>query len=112
MIDLSNIKHIYLYPCKTDFRNGLYGLRKIIGDTEPNSIYVFANKGLTQLKIIEVEENAIWLYQKKLLRGKYIYTKEGDITLLNKEEIKLIIEGISLINKIETKGEKITRNFY
>lgn len=113
MIDLSKIKNIYIYPGTTDFRNGIYGLRRLIGnEIETNSLYVFANKSLTAIKIIEIEENAVWLYQKRLTRGKFQYPKQGERTLLSKEEIKYIIQGISMVNKIENKGKKSISDFY
>ena len=66
-------------------------LRRLIGNyIDSNSLYVFANKSLTAIKIIEIEENAIWLYQKRLTRGKFQYPKQGERTLLSKEEIKYI----------------------
>jgi len=113
MLDLTKIEHVYLYPGVTDFRNGLYGLRKLIGDEiKEKSIYVFANKALTQIKIIEIEPSAMWLYQKKLNRGKFMFPKVGDKTELTKKEISLIIEGITLINKIETNGKETKSYFY
>lgn len=102
MIDLSKIKHVYLYPGKTDFRYGINGLRRIIANhIEINSLYVFCNYDLTQLKILEVEDNAIWLYQKKLLRGKFNYPSCGNTSSLSVDEIKFIIDGMNLIHKIE-----------
>lgn len=104
---------VYLYPGVTDFRLGIYGLRKLIGNNaKENSIYIFANKTLTALKVIEIEANAVWLYQKKLHRGKFIYPRTGDVFTLSNDEVNYIIEGVSLINKIETNGKIINRKFY
>lgn len=113
MIDLDRIKNIYIYPGTTDFRNGIYGLRKLIGpEIETQCLYVFANKTFSSIKIIETEENAIWLYQKRLTRGRFQYPKSGDRSLLTKGEIRVILDGISLINRIESKGRLSTGNFY
>ncbi len=107
-------KHtVYLYPGVTDFRLGIYGLRKLIGNAAKNdSIYIFANKTLNAIKVIEIEANAVWLYQKKLHRGKFSYPRTGDVFTLSTDEVNYIIEGVSLINKIETNGKVFNRKFY
>lgn len=104
---------VYLYPGITDFRLGIYGLRKLIDpDPEPGSIYIFANKALNAIKVIEIEANAVWLYQKKLHRGKFQYPRSGDVFTLTADEVSFIIEGVSLINKIETNNRKTNYKFY
>lgn len=107
-------KHtVYLYPGVTDFRLGIYGLRKLIGSAaKENSIFIFANKTLNAIKVIEIEANAVWLYQKKLHRGKFSYPRSGGVFTLSQDEVNYIIEGVSLINKIETNGKIIERKFY
>lgn len=112
MIDLRSIEHIYLYPGKTNFRLGMYGLRKLIGDAKPHCLYVFASKTMSAIKIIEAEEHACWLYQKKLFIGKFLYPSSGNVSELNKEEILYIIEGVSLVTKIESKGKKTNYSYY
>jgi transposase len=105
MIDLNKIKNIYVYPETTDFRNGIYGLRKLIDhEVETQCLYVFANKTFNSIKIIETEENAIWLYLKRLTRGRFQYPESGDKSLLTKGEIGVVLESVSLINRIESKG--------
>lgn len=50
----------FFYPGITDFRIGIYDLCKLIGnDTNLGSIYIFANKRLSSIKVIEIEENAV-----------------------------------------------------
>ena len=113
MFKLNEHHTVYLYPGVTDFRLGIYGLRKLIGnEAKPGSIYIFANKTLNAIKVIEIEANAVWLYQKKLHRGKFIYPRTGNVFMLSNDEVNYIIEGVSLINKIETNGKIINRKFY
>jgi transposase len=112
MIGLKNIEHIYLYPGKTDFRLGMYGLRKLIGEPKPHCLYVFASKSMSAIKVIETEEHACWLYQKKLFKGKFQYPAEGGESELTKEEISYIIEGVSLVARIESKGKKTNYSYY
>jgi len=112
MIGLKDIEHIYLYPGKTDFRLGMYGLRKLIGEPKPHCLYVFASKSMSAIKVIETEEHACWLYQKKLFKGKFQYPAEGGKSELTKEEISYIIEGVSLVARIESKGKKTNYSYY
>lgn len=113
MIDLKNIKHIFLYPGCTDMRLGLYGLRKLILETselEEKSLYIFCGHKLNQIKIIEVEKYSTWLYQNKLNKGKFIWPQEGEKTDITKEQIKMILEGITFVQRIER--QKIKKDLF
>lgn len=113
MFKVTEAHQVYLYSGITDFRLGIYGLRKLIGNAaKAGSIYIFANKTLSSIKVIEIEANAVWLYQKKLHRGKLCYPRLGNVISLTNEEVSYIIEGVSLINKIETNGQEIERKIY
>lgn len=110
MIDLSKIERIYIYPGLTDMRLGIFGLRKKILETselEMNSLYLFCSMSKNQIKIIEVTNTSTWLYQNKLIHGKFIWPLKGSRAELNKEELRLIIEGAGLIKSIENKGQNI-----
>lgn len=77
MIDLGKVKGIYLYTGFTDFRFGIYGLTKIVlsqnkRDDITNNLYIFCSKSRKAIKILEFEENGVWMYYKKLDIGKYI----------------------------------------
>lgn len=110
MIDLSKIEHIYIYPGLTDMRLGIFGLRKKILETselEMNSLYLFCSMSKNQIKIIEVTNTSTWLYQNKLIHGKFFWPMKGNKAEVNKEELRLIIEGAGLIKAIENKGQNI-----
>lgn len=110
MIDLAKVEHIYIYPGLTDMRLGIFGLRKKIletSDLETNSLYMFCSMSRNQIKIIEVTNSSTWLYQNKLIHGKFVWPTKGDKAELSKEELKLIIEGAGLIESIENKGQNI-----
>ena len=111
MIDLNKIEHIYIYPGLTDMRLGIFGLRKKIlenSEIEINSLYMFCSMSRNQIKIIEVTNSSTWLYQNKLIHGKFIWPLRGDKAELTTEELKLIIEGAGLIKSIENKGQNIS----
>ena len=111
MIDLSSIEQIYLYPGRTDMRLGMNGLRKLVGEMNNDCLYVFCGMGKNQIKIIHQTEASTWLYQKKLKKGKFSWPIEGEKTLVDNEQLIWVIEGISLINKIESKNKNKSYDF-
>lgn len=109
MVDLKNIEHIYIFPGLTDMRLGIFGLRKLISETsklETNSLYIFCSKNRNQVKLIEISDSSIWLYQNKLVHGKFLWPKIGEKTELTRNQLKMIIEGSGLVDSIENKGKK------
>lgn len=105
MIGLDNVRHIFIYPELTDMRLGIYGLRKKIieaeGAIEMDSLYMFCSKSMNQIKVLEVGISSTWLYQNKLINGKFIWPEKGGKSEIGKEDLKLIIEGSALIKRIE-----------
>lgn len=90
-------------------RLGLYGLRKQIlenDELKENTLYLFCGKKKNQLKIIHIDGNSIWLYQNKLITGKFIWPEKGNKTSLSKDQLKIIILGLSLITSIEKGKDK------
>lgn len=109
MIDLYRISNIYLYPGLTDMRLGIIGLKKKIMATnqiKDNTLYIFCGHQRNQLKIIEVNKYATWLYQNKLHQGKFIWPINGDITDISQNQLRMILEGITFIQKIEKTSIK------
>ncbi len=109
MVDLKNIQHIFIFPGLTDMRLGIFGLRKLISETsklEPNSLYIFCSKNRNQVKLIEVSDSSIWLYQNKLVHRKFSWPTTGEKTELTKDQLRWIIEGAGLVDSIENKGKK------
>ena len=112
MVDLSKIDKVFLFPGITDMRLGINGLRNNIPDIENDCLYVFCNKTKTSIKIIEVNDYGCWLYQRKLFKGKFMWPSEGEETAVDKEQINWIINGISLVLKIENSGQKLVHKLY
>ena len=105
MIDLLNVKKIYLYPGATDFRKGINGLSRLVGtEIETSCMYIFCNARLTDLKILLIEENAISVYHRRLFKNKYIYPRTGEATLITISDIKSVINSVDFVNKIEQKS--------
>ena len=113
MIELTKINHIFLYPGTTDMRLGIDGLRnKINGELDDNSLYIFCGKRRNMIKIIESGRDYIWLYQKRVKRGKFLWPECGEITKIDRKQLEWIINGITFINKIESTKSKIKYDSY
>ena len=70
-------KNIYLYSESIDFRKGIKSLSNLISVSYPNSnltdsLFIFFSKDKKQVKILEIEEDDIWLYQNKLNNAKFV----------------------------------------
>ena len=71
-------KNIYLYSEGIDFRKGIKSLSNLISINYPNSnltdlLFIFFSKDKKQVKISEIEEDDIWLYQNKLNNAKLVF---------------------------------------
>lgn len=111
MIDLNNINKIYLYTGTTDFRYGIYGLSKIVlsqfnKDEAIHNLYLFCSKSKKCIKILEFEDNGVWMYYKKLDVGKFIYPDTGKIGNISKEELRILLNGLDFVYKLEGKINK------
>lgn len=100
MVDLSNIKNIYLYLGNISFRGGINKLSNLIVTTFgnnnlTNSYFIFFSKDKTQMKIVEFEEDRIWLYHNKLKGMKYLLptVDEGKI-IIDKEQLLIILKNV------------------
>ena len=109
MIDLSSINNIYLFAGAADFRKGIVGLSGLILVSYPNTtdrldnLFIFCNSTRNQIKILHFDETGIWLYQKRLNKGKFIYPDSKGDYLITKENLITILQGLNFIQKIEGK---------
>lgn len=72
-------KNIYLYSEGIDFRKGIKSLSNLISINYPNSnltdpLFIFFSKDKKQVKILEIEEDDIWLYQNKSNNAEFVVT--------------------------------------
>lgn len=110
MINLKFVKEVYVFSGVTDFRNGIHGLLRIISrDFDLNNIkdciFIFCNSKRSSIKLLEKDSTGIWIYQKKLDRGKFIFPKTQQNARITVDELKILINGLDFIRIIE-KNEK------
>ena len=111
MIDLNEVNEIYLYTGTTDFRYSIYGLSKIVlsqfnKDSIKHNLYLFCSKSKKCIKILEFEENGVWMYYKKLDVGKYIYPDTGQMGTISKDDLKILLNGLDFVYRLEGKLNK------
>lgn len=110
MIDLSNIEGIYLYCGTTDMRkgiNGLVGLTQEIIEKKDmaHRLFIFCGKDKRNLKILEMDYDGYWLYQKRLVTGKFKWPKSSeDSIVIEKRQLQWLLEGLSIIQPTAHKN--------
>lgn len=102
MIDLSNTEGIYLFSGPTDLRKSIDGLLILIQESFSlsgmrNKIFMFSNKHKNRLKIIEIDIDGVWLYQKRLTKDKFRWPKVeyGELSL-SKDELNYLLMGMDI----------------
>ena len=115
MIDLVEIKRIYIYKGRSDLRMSINGLSRLAQELVPltemkNTLFLFYGRSKKNIKILELDNDGWWIYQKKLFAGKYDFPNE-EITDISKEELKLLLEGLSIKAYREHKNGRITVNY-
>lgn len=107
MVDLKHINNIYLYGSPVSFRMGIPSLSEIIlnsfeKEQISNSLFVFFSKSKSQIKIIEFNDDGVWLYQKRLTNSNFLFPKVEENVKIDKKQL------ISILNNLKPK--KIREN--
>ncbi len=102
MLSIGRIQRCYLYRSYTDMRKGVDSLcglvRNELGkDPLTGELFVFFNRGHTQIKLLLWEQDGFSLYQKKLERGSYELPAGNAVhEPISSDTLNLILQGISL----------------
>lgn len=103
MLSLSPSCRYFLYRHQTDMRKGFDGLSGIVRndlgqDPLSGDVFIFINRRRNQVKLLLWEGDGFSLYYKRLERGTYEVPSTGDgvSVALRREELMLILQGISL----------------
>lgn len=103
MIDLRNVSKIYVYNKKTDLRMGVNGLSLLAQqliklDELEHKVILFYGSSNKSVKVLELDGDGWWLYQKKLFSGRYVYPLETDEIKyeMSSEELTYLLRGINV----------------
>ena len=115
MIDLYNIKKIYVYQKKVDLRYGINKLSILAQElvalsNMKHTLFIFYGTTNKNIKIIELDNDGWWLYQKKLHTGKYLLDFEN-INSIEKYELDMFLNWLSVKTFRKHKEAKISVNY-
>ena len=111
MIDLTGIKKVYLFSGVTDFRKGMYSLLQLVKqefDLENifDVIFLFTNSTKTGVKILQKDHTGLWLYYKRLDKGKFVIPNTNTNAIITPDELKIILTGLDFIKLLEKSDQK------
>jgi transposase len=100
-------KKIFLACGPTDMRKEINGLAAIVElsfnmDLFGEAVFVFCNRDLDRLKILEWDGDGFWLHLKRLEKGRFKWpSKSEENTMrLSGVELEQLLEGTKLTRKL------------
>lgn len=117
MFGFSTKLRYYLCSRPVDMRNGFDGLAGIVRnylakDPVSGDVFVFLNKLRTHIKLLYWDGDGFALYYKRLEKGKY--KTHGTVCEpsheLRREELMMLLEGLSFDKMIKSKRFKMRKN--
>lgn len=81
-----------------DFRKNIDTLALLVsaemsGDPLSGTMFVFFNRGLDKVKILQYDRHGFWLCYKRLERGRFVLPPLSCLSFL---DLQLLLEGIDL----------------
>ena len=101
MIELEKIEGIYLYQGTTDMRRGMHSLLALASTMMEKKdmlhrLFVFCGRDRRTLKILELDADGCWLYQKKCVTGRFCWPKAEDgVVTVDRRQLLWLLEGLS-----------------
>lgn len=102
LINYSRVKHIFIVCGKTDMRQGIDGLARVISDTYhldlfDNALFLFCGGKSDRFKALYWDQNGFILLYKRLESGKLQWPrKKEEVRKLTNQELRWLLEGLSL----------------
>lgn len=115
MLNVNETKGIHLICGITDLRKSVDGLASIIHERLQlnifsNHLFIFCNRTKDKIKVLHFEKNGFWIYYRRLETGRFKWPNRGEISEIDINELKLLLDGFDLIKhqkgheKIKTKS--------
>jgi transposase len=114
LIDLTQVKHIYVACGHTDMRKSIDGLTALIQQNfrlnpYENSLYLFCGNSAKRIKAVYWEGDGFLLLYKRLEDGRFQWPRDGEeARMITAKEFRRLAEGLSIdqpkaIRKVEKK---------
>ncbi|MFZ6775062.1 IS66 family insertion sequence element accessory protein TnpB [Undibacterium sp. SXout7W] len=93
------IDAIWLATEPIDMRVGMdTALAKVVrvfGAARPHHAYLFANKRSNRIKVLVYDGFGIWLAQRRLNKGRFVWMESGTVLVsLNAEQLRALVTGL------------------
>ena len=114
MFSLNDSLSYFFYRESTDMRKGfdaLCGLvrSQMLRDPLSGEVYIFMNRTCTTIKILRWESGGLVIYHKRLEQGSFeepVYSHKDKCCHLKWSELVMMIQGISMQNRVQRKRYK------
>lgn len=100
MIDLEELREVYLYRGPTDMRKSIDGLSVVVQedmDRDPfdPALFVFCNRKRNRLKILYWDRSGFAVWFKRLEKEKFNWPKkdEEEVIHVTREQLRWLLDG-------------------
>jgi len=102
---------VYLALGATDMRKSVDGLSLIVSESfslDPFSraLFVFCNRSMNKIKILEWEQSGFWLHYKRLEKGRFKWPEGDGAKVMSERELRWILDGL---DTSRTRGHKAVK---
>lgn len=116
MIGTTSRARVFAYCAPVDMRKGFEGLSALVReqlgrDPLDGALYLFTNKTRTRAKVLSFDGSGLWVYAKRLERGRFIALwkfVDADRVVLTKNELELFLAGSHLIGRFQLAPAPMT----
>ena len=116
MFSLNESLSYYFFRESTDMRKGFDALCGVVrGQMQRNplsgEVFIFMNRPRNTVKILRWESGGLVIYHKRLEQGRFeepVYSNHDKSYHLQWAELVMIIQGISMQNRMQRKRYKMT----
>lgn len=106
IINVEEVKHIYIANQYVDMRKSINGLSLLVDqqfqmDVLDRSLFIFTNKARNRIKILYYESTGFWLLMKRLEHGKFkIYEdSKTEVRRITSRQLHWLLEGFEIEEK-------------
>lgn len=105
MIDIKNIKDVYLYTSNVDMRFGIFAIQRVLSlSFSPieilDSLFIFVSRDRKTIKIYYENEYGNWLFINKMKYYKFQVKDLNNATQISINDVDKLLKGVELTSEI------------
>ena len=108
MRGLESFPHLYIHREFVDMRKSITGLSAIVSeemglDLKSNSLFIFANKRRTHMKILYFDHSGFAVWHKRLEVGKFPWPKDmrDSVIEISHSDMDLLLSGVNVWSRFK-----------